>query len=349
MHLPRTAAGAIAQATLVVLLAAFGLIGPGAGAAAADGGVSWVLKTDSNSFGADRPNYGYTLNPGGRLEDGLVIVNNGTTPLHLAVYAADGFTDAKGKLDLVAKDAKSTKVGAWVHPDQPDVMVQPGKTVKVPFTVTLPNDTAPGDYMGGVVTSPTPVGATAQPRLGIRIRLRVGGALKPSLAVVNLSMRYSGTLSPFGKADATVTYTIRNTGNAILGARQAVTVSGLFGHSSAAARQIADSPQLLPGDTWKVSVPVTGVASAPRLTAKVTLVPLLTDAAGSIDPLAAAETTTHAWTIMPWALLVLALVVLCGIIVAVATRRRRQAEPREDAPAEDAVEVILAEQETSDH
>ena len=62
-----------------------------------------------------------------------------------------------------------------MHLDQDDVTVAPGESVEVPFVVTLPDDAAPGDYVGGIVTS----GATS----GIPIRLRVGGALKPSLSV----------------------------------------------------------------------------------------------------------------------------------------------------------------------
>ena len=150
---PRTTTGrrALAQATVVVLLAALGFLGVGAGpAAAADG--SWAVNTASNDFGSGRRNYGYTLNPGGRLKDGLVVVNQGTTPLHLAVYAADAFTAGEGRLDLVTKDAKSTGVGAWVHMDRPDVTIPPGESVEVPFSVTLPGDAAPGEYMGGVVT-----------------------------------------------------------------------------------------------------------------------------------------------------------------------------------------------------
>ncbi|WP_127358803.1 hypothetical protein [Actinacidiphila soli] len=59
-------------------------------------------------------------------------------------------------------------------------------------------------------------------------------------------MRYSGTPNPFGKGDATVTYTIHNTGNAILTDRQTVHISGPFGRLDVRAGQIDDSPQLLP-------------------------------------------------------------------------------------------------------
>ncbi|GIH48671.1 protein of unknown function [Microbispora rosea] len=322
-----TTAGSLTRAAfavfLTVLLTAGGVLGTGARpASAADGEASWTVATASNDFGSDRPNYSYTLDPGGRVEDGLVVANHGATPLRLSVYAADAFTTEQGWLDLRGVNAKQTGVGAWVRADRSGVTIPAGETAEVPFTVALPDDAAPGEYMGGIVTA-----ADGQ-RLGIRIRLRVGGELKPALSVENLQVRYSGTPNPLGTGDATVTYTIRNDGNGILAARQAVSLSGPFGHWDVRAEHIDDSPQLLPGETWKVSVPVHGVTPALRLTGTVTLVPLLTDAAGSVAPLAAVGSSAHAWT-LPWAL-PLVLVVVCGLFVAAlaARRRRRTALPQ---------------------
>jgi hypothetical protein len=90
---------------------------------------------------------------------------------------------------------------------------------------------------------------------------------------------------------------------------------------------------LLPGETWKVSVPVHGVTPALYLAATVTLVPLLTDAAGSTAPLPSADTTTYSWAI-PWTLVAL-LTVLIGLgAVLLVSRRRRRAETSEDERAE---------------
>ena len=147
-------------------------------------------------------------------------------------------------------------------------------------------------------------------------------------------MDYSGTANPIGKGDATVTYTIHNTGNAILSARQTVSVSGPFGRWDVGAGTIADTPPLLPGETWKVSAPLHDVTPALRLTATVTLVPLLTDAAGSTAPLAATKTSGHAWAV-PWSLL-LAIIVVCGLVAAglVFRSRRHQGRSAAATPAE---------------
>jgi hypothetical protein len=321
----------ITVAVVILLLATVGLGGLLARPAfAADDNLPWTVQTAADNFGADRQDYAYTINPGGQVEDGIVVVNHGTTPLHLALHAADGVTSRAGALDLVTTDATSSGVGAWVHLNRDDVTVPAGESVEVPFVITLPDDAAPGDYAGGIVTSLAQAG-----EVGIRIRLRVGGALKPSLSVESLRVHYSHAPNPIGKGDATVTYTIHNTGNAILTARQSVSASGPFGRWAVSAGTIADSPPLLPGDTWQVSAPLHGVTPALSLTATVRLVPLLTDAAGSTSPLAATKESGHAWAV-PWSLLV-AIFVLSGLAVAgLAFRPRRRDRALRGASAQEA-------------
>jgi len=304
------------RAALAMLLVVLGAIA-GSGTAAADDDVPWSVSTAANGFGSDRQNYSYTINPGDQVADGLVVANNGKTPLGLAVYAADGFTAGDGRLDLLTKDAKSTGVGAWVHTPNEAVTVQPGQSLQVPFILAVPADAAPGDHLGGIVTSLTQ-GGDVDHRLAIRIRVRVSGELKPSMSVDDVKLRYSG--NPFGKGDATVTYTIHNTGNAILAARPSTSLNGLFGTGRVDAAKADDTPQLLPGESWKGTATVHGVRPVVRLTGKVTLLPLQTDAAGSTGTLDDVTATTHAWTI-PW-LVLLVLIALCAVAAVLVVRRR---------------------------
>ena len=269
------------------LLATLGLVGLFARPAAA---ADWTLEPAANQFGAGRENLQYTLNPGGQVDDGVVVVNHGATPLHLAV--------------------RSTGVDSWVRLGRDDVTVAPGESAEVPFVLALPGDAAAGDHVGDIVTS------DAGQHVAVPVRLRVGGPLKPSLAVEDVGVHYSG-------GDATVTYTIHNTGNAILSARQRVSVSGPFGRWNVDAARSPAHLRWFRESTWKVSAPVHDVTPALRLTATVTLVPLLTDAAGSTAPLPATKSSGHAWTV-PWALL-LAVLFVCGLVAAgLAFRPRRR-------------------------
>jgi uncharacterized membrane protein len=267
------------------LLAASGLGGLLARPAAA---ADWTVETAANQFGAGRKSFGYTVNPGGQVADGIVVSNHGAAPLRLVVRA-----DGRG-------------VGAWVRPGERDVTVEPGESTAVPFVLTLPKDAKAGDYAGRIA--------------GIPIRLRVSGAIKPRLSVEDVRVHYSEAI---GKGDATVSYTIRNTGNALLSADQAVSLSGPFGLGEVASGRIARTPPLLPGDTRRMSVPLRAVTPALRLTATVTLIPLMTDAAGSTAPLAATKTAGHA-LVVPWSLIAV-VVVLCGLALALRRRRRSPA------------------------
>jgi hypothetical protein len=341
----------VAVAAVVGLLTVLGVLAPPV--AAADTEISWAVRTASNDYGAERQNFAYTLDPGGELHDAIVVVNHGERPLDLAVYAADGFTTGSGQLDLVAGDAPSVGVGAWVRAGSDVVTVPPEQSVEVPFTLTVPDSATPGDYLGGIVTSTTQSdeaqGIDVERRLALRIRLRVGGETTPSLSVEDVAVAYSGTANPVGTGDATVDYTVHNTGNTVLTARQAVSVAGPFGTFSTDAGPLAESPALLPGERWKVSTTLSGVSPAVRLTASVALTPLVVDSSGTTSPLDDVVATASTWAV-PWALALLVLLIVGLVILTVLLlrRRRHQATDREDARVHDAVAHALREREVTD-
>jgi hypothetical protein len=323
-----------------------------AGSAVPDDDVTWAVRTASNDFGADRTSFRYGVDPGTAVQDALVVVNRGDEPLELGVYAADGYTTDSGQFDLLTSELPSTGVGAWVHTDSGTVDVPAGASVAVPFTVTVPDDATPGDYAGGIVTTLTQPddaqGITVDRRLGIRVALRVGGELAPSLAIEQVHLSYGGSLNPFALGDATLTYTIHNTGNALMSAQQATTVAGPFGWFSAAAPTVDAPPQLLPGERWTVTVPVRDVVPALRLAATATVAPLVTDASGSTTSLAPLTVTAHTWAV-PWALLLLVAVLVALVVGTVITLRRRRARRQvlEDQRVQEAVELALRDRETS--
>ncbi|WP_055587819.1 WxL protein peptidoglycan domain-containing protein [Streptacidiphilus griseoplanus] len=349
-----TTAAALVRTLALALLAALAVTGLAAAPAhAADGDVTWSVRTAPNGFGDDRSSYSYNTNPGGQIKDAMVVANRGKTPLDLQIHAADGFTAETGTLDLLTTDKKSVGIGAWVHADRDSVVIKPGKSVTIPFTVTVPANATPGDHVGGILTSLTQAddaaGINVDRRLGIKIRLRVSGKLQPSLAVEDLQVRYAGTADPFAKGDATVTYSVHNTGNAVLTAQQRVSLSGPFGWLRVDAGKIAPPPALLPGERWKVTVPVHGVTPAFSLAATATLTPLLTDASGSTSALDPVSATTHGWAV-PWTLSLLLLALIAAVAGALVLTRRRTARRKlhEEARLRDAVEQALRERSTQE-
>ncbi|WP_306216115.1 WxL protein peptidoglycan domain-containing protein, partial [Actinoplanes sp. RD1] len=331
MSLIRTAAVAVLTAAAVVGLTA----GP-ALAKQEEGDVTWTVRTASNSYGEDRSSYSYAVNPGGTLNDAMIVANRGKTALSLDVYTADGYTTDTGQLDLQVKGAKPVAVGTWAKPGQVRVTVQPGKTVSVPFAVTVPENATPGDYVGGIVTSLTQPdqsqSISVERRLGIRIKLRVGGDLAPALSIEGLAIDFHGTANPFGAGDATVRYTIHNSGNTTLSAQQGVELSGPFGWFKVRAKDIAAPPELLPGESWQMSVPMKDVSPAVRLGATATLTPVITDPSGSTSQLATVKATASTWAV-PWPLTALVVILTLAIVAVIILTRRNRArrKQREDA------------------
>lgn len=354
MTAPRTPARrslrAAASALLVLPAAAGVLVAAGPAAVAADDDVTWTVRTAANDFGSDRTGFTYAVDPGHAVGDALVVANHGDEPLELAVYAADGFTTDAGQFDVLTAGTESTAVGAWLQTGTDAVTVEAGATVELPFTVEVPEDATPGDYSGAVLTSLTQpddaAGISVDRRLGIRVDLRVGGDLRPGLAVEDVHLTYSGTANPAGTGDATVGYTLHNTGNTVLNAQQTVAVAGPFGWFRVETGDVPAAPDLLPGESWEVTVPVDGVVPSVRLGAAVTALPVLTDAAGSTSTLSPVVGEAHTWAV-PWAALVVLLLVAAAVVLGLRLRRRRQrvGAAREDERVQERVERALAERE----
>ncbi|WP_438354706.1 WxL protein peptidoglycan domain-containing protein [Microbacterium sp. CJ88] len=329
---------------IAALLALAATAVPGAAYAASATDVSWTVRTESNQFGVDRTGFDYALDPGASISDGLVVGNGGPEPLTLAVYAADGFTTDTGQLDVLKSDGSSVALGVWVHADTTSVVVPAGGSVTIPFTLTVPADATPGDYAGGLVTSlqsDAASGISVDRRLGIRVSLRVGGALAPAMGVEGATVDWAGGFLGL-PAPSTVTYTLRNTGNTALAARQEASVAGPFGWFSAPAGALDDIPELLPGESRTVTATVPTVAPLVWLLGTATVTPIAVDASGSSSLMIPVVVTATGWAV-PWALLVLLVLIAAAIVGGVLLRRRRRAiaQAREDERVAAAVAAAL--------
>ncbi|MFS0795505.1 WxL protein peptidoglycan domain-containing protein [Microbacterium sp. 1P10AE] len=336
--------------TLAPLLAAAALIGIPAAASAATDDVTWTVRTASNSLGAERTNFSYTLNPGAHLDDGIVIANRGTETVELDVYAADGYTTSTGALDLRLVGDSPVGVGKWISVPQGHVSVPAGQTAEVPFAIDIPADATPGDYAGGVVTSLTVADQTANVnvdrRLGIRTGIRVGGDLAPALTLDGVRVDWDGGLVPFLFGDATVHYSLHNAGNVSLSADDTDAVAGPFGWGEVDATPGEAAPVLLPGESWQRDVRVPAVAAMGLVWASVTAIPTVTDASGSTTDLDPVTASAMGWAV-PWPILVVLLLIVAAVILGprwLRARRRRRQEA-EDARVAEAVARTLAEKE----
>ncbi|MBJ7905610.1 DUF916 domain-containing protein [Streptomyces sp. DSM 110735] len=294
------------------------------------GAISWGAAPADSHVGKGRSRFVYRLAPGARVTDALSVVNRGDSTIRLRVYASDAFTTPSGGLDLLAGDKKPRDVGSWITMKSTTLTLKSQQSKTVPFTLRVPADATPGDHSGGVVTSLITKSEDGtvrlDRRLGARLYLQVTGPLKPALTVSRLHADYAGTLNPLGGGSLRLTYTVTNTGNTRLRARQLVQSDGLFGLIRQSA-PVGDLPEILPGDSLTRTVTVKGVWPAVRLNAGPVLEPVASDGDGTPVRVAPAMASESVWA-WPWGqLLVLAaLVALAGGYVLLRGRRRRKVE-----------------------
>ncbi len=347
-YLPARVVRILSAALLTCALCVLALGSPIVSSAHADqpDDVTWTVRTESNSFGAERTSFAYTLDPGSSVTDGLVIANHGDTDVTVKIYAADGHTSQDGQLSLLVGGTPSDAIGVWIAPGSSELTVAAGATATVPFTVAIPDNATPGDYAGGLITSLTvpdaTTGVNVDRRLGIRVDLRVGGDLTPSLAVENMSVGWNGGLNPFAGGDVTVTYTLHNTGNAMLSSADSVGLAGVFGWFPVQAQGSPESSRLLPGESRTQTVVIPDVPALVLLFANAAVTPLVVDASGSTMPLDEVTGSAVGWAV-PWMLLMILLLLAAAIVLLLRERQRRRAvqREREQARLAEAVEHAL--------
>ncbi|MCO7274380.1 WxL protein peptidoglycan domain-containing protein [Cellulosimicrobium cellulans] len=293
------------------------------------GDLSWGLLPADNDHGTDRPNFSYAVGRGDTISDTVVLTNHSAQRLELRTYAADAFTTTSGQLDLLPAGETSSDLGSWIALGAGTVTVDPGQSLDVPFTITVPDDASPGDHSAGVITSLVQQASAStvalDRRLALRVHARVEGALAPTVEVSDVEVVHHDVANPFGTSSATVRYTLTNTGNARVVPAESVTVTGPFGWATITGGD-GELPELLPGSALEREVAVTGVRPLGRADASVTVTATAVGIGGGAT--ASDDGGAQTWAV-PWAALALVglvlLVALRGPALVAALRRRRAA------------------------
>ncbi|OHX01845.1 WxL protein peptidoglycan domain-containing protein [Micromonospora sp. WMMB235] len=321
---------ALAAVLLAVLLGppAAGEAAPRPAPSADPGAVRWAVQPSGPGGPTGRNYFTYDLAPGDSVTDHVGVTNLGDRPLTFAVYGTDAYTTTDGAFALLPSDRAATDVGAWIGVERRSWTVQPGRRADIPFRLTVPRNATPGDHTGGVIAAVAQDGVTADgqrvrldQRIAARLYLRVAGEVRPAVTVESVRVGYDTPLNPIGRADLTVTYRIRNSGNVRVGGTGAVVVDGPGGWTLSRTSPV-DLPELLPGAEFTVTERVTGVPPALRLTATVDLAPTTVDTA--LPPV---QRTASVWA-TPW--LLIAALAAAGAWLYLRRRRRR---PTSAAPS----------------
>ncbi|MDX3534045.1 hypothetical protein PV721_06645 [Streptomyces sp. MB09-01] len=224
---------------------------------------------------ATRPYFYMAGTAGTVLEDRLALANTTDQEHTVTLRGADAYNTADGA--FAVRPAGSTGAGAWISFGAgATVKIPPHTRAVVPFTVTVPPSSPPGDHPAAVVAT----GAGRE--VGVRVHLRVGGPTLAALTVEDVAVRGRG-------AAAVVAYTLVNRGNVALAPELSLRVEGRFGEVPGRGAR-ALPVELLPGQRVELTEPWPGAPVLDRVRVSVTVT-----APGG----ARAEGSASAWFV-PW-------------------------------------------------
>lgn len=315
------------SAPAVLLLCAASCVGAlvGPSPASALGNGRFSLAPTSTGHQA-RQVFAPVLTPGGTSTDEVSVANLTTKPINLELYAADAYNTPNGGFAIEPNFKPKVHMGKWIHLAVPNVVLQPLTGDLVPFTYHVPGNVAPGDYAGGVVAVQTTGAAANRGHVRVRTEYAIGipvlgavpGPLHPRLDVSAVSVT---TTSPFasqfgGPVDATVTYSVTNTGNEYLKPTITVSLSPLIG--SGPKHQQTLPGALLPGSTITFRHTFDSIVPYGALTATVTAKTSVAEATGSSTAV-----------VIPWGIVAIVVLLIVLIVLLVRRRRRRPGPPSE--------------------
>lgn len=322
-------------ARLLVALAAgslaLGTVGALAPPVAAASNGIWSF-TPYNPPGTEVPRsfFFYTLRPGQEIEDHVSLTNLTGEPISFHVYPSDATnTPFGGAFALELPTHRMTGVGTWVRSAIAFYTVPPHTQVTFGFLLKVPADAAPGDYAGGLVALDTqghlsgggPIRVNVLEAVGVRIYVRVPGALAPGIAVTGLSVRASG-LGAFswltGERRGEVLVRLTNVGNTMFRTvRTTLSVGGIYlGSAGRFAPDVLND--LLPHSSVVLAFPWKDIPSVGLYHLSVQV-----RAQGLSSTLRASAAGSY-WDV-PWPLVVVVLVVIAGVVAVLVRRRRRRA------------------------
>lgn len=145
-----------------------------------------------------------------------VLGNVDDEPLTLRTYAGDAFTLVNGGFGVREEDASGDGVSSWLDYQAETFSFEPGQGIERTFTVTVPGDTAPGQYIAGIVLQTAePIAVEGSPmfnqiiRKSVAVFITVPGELAPSFDLGQ--PRIEGN-----QAGQRVVVPVSNSGNALV-------------------------------------------------------------------------------------------------------------------------------------
>ena len=126
----------------------------------------------------------HRLEPGDTLVDTALVINEGESQVRLRVFVANAITAVNGGTSFGTPDGSTGGVADWVTLDVDEVLLEPGATQIVRFTIAVPQDARSGDHVAGILvarvatdSNPETMAENGQPQFAVDVVQPVGVAV----------------------------------------------------------------------------------------------------------------------------------------------------------------------------
>ena len=126
----------------------------------------------------------HTLEPGTVQEEGIIVLNTTAEEKTILVNSVDSTHSTGGGLACKHRQDSKTKTGTWITMETTEVVLAGGESSTIPFTITIPEGIAPGEYNACIVLeeeapekTETASGLILSTRVGLRVALTIPGDL----------------------------------------------------------------------------------------------------------------------------------------------------------------------------
>lgn len=171
----------------------------------------------------------YELAPGATASDAVIVANNTDQKKTVKIYGVDSQVSSDGAFACAQEVDAKKSVGSWISLAQSEVTIEPGKTTKVPFTITMPASVDVGEHNGCIAVQATDAvtprdqnGISLSFRSALRVAITVPGDLKSDLTTE--SVKYN-----IAKDKLIVTSSFKNVGNVSVDTQITTELRTLFG------------------------------------------------------------------------------------------------------------------------
>lgn len=177
------------------------------------------------------------LKPGTSYTDSVIVTNNGETPLTLNPTFEDFIPTGEANISFVPNAGGASSLAGWVRVAEPSVTLQPKEERRIPFTISVPADAAPGGHFAVVFFNAAEGNAVATGTSGVGILPRVGSLLMVAVpGDVAKGGRISSLTGPrfVERGPLGFDLVFENTGSVHYQPEGAVAITNIFGKTVAA-------------------------------------------------------------------------------------------------------------------